>query len=117
MFETHRVRSGRSEIYATWANTVEADHDGGTPEISAHPPENSAERKADSDRDGAGNAHGTYNEATLGEESECADVHGNAFLVRPKRPAKSRNRPGQLAAAMRSSISNFRETPKWGERE
>ena len=115
MFETHRVHSDRSDIYATETNPVEADHADRTPEISTHPPANSAGVDDDSDRDGAENPHGTYTEMASGEELECAGGFGNAFwAARPKCPAKSRNQPGKLTAAMRGPVPNFRETPIGG---
>ena len=63
------------------------------------------------DREDDGDDRGTYPDMVTDDEVQWADEQGGTLLVRPKRPTKSGNKPGQQNAAMRGSISNFRPNP------
>ena len=48
---------------------------------------------------------------TEGAEMQFADDSGEIFLLRPKKAAKSRNKPGNAETSKQGSVSNFQGTP------
>ena len=101
MFETHRVRADRSDVYnAEYSPAANAPAERSHGGDSRGNLDNGYETGL-VDREDDGDDRGTYPNTATDDEGEWADAQWYTFLVRPNRPIKSRNQPGQQTAAMR----------------
>ena len=106
MYETHNPGQDRADVFAGRAQRDETPPGLNAPSDVNEPGSGQADRAQMETIP----EHEGDQETYLGEESpyDCADIDGLTYLPRPKRQVNGRNQPGQMIAATRGSIANFK---------